>query len=95
MLDAFGYVAHDKYCSGTYHHWLFLRRGTGQEYFISNRYFSGGPQRRFAAAICFKPERNLKLPRNGRCLVQPLRSQPLHKRDNEPHCDQGVQAGDG
>jgi hypothetical protein len=28
-------------------------------------------------------------------LVPPLRSQPLHKRDNEPHCGQGVQAGNG
>ena len=32
-----------------------LRGGAGQEYFISNRYFSGGPQRKFAAAICFRP----------------------------------------
>jgi hypothetical protein len=24
MLDAFGYVADDKYCSSTYHHWMFI-----------------------------------------------------------------------
>ena len=69
-------------------------RSAGQEYFIRIDIFSGGSQRRLAA-LCFRPQRRLKLPRNGRCSVPPAGTPPLHKYDNEPHCGQGVQAGNG